>query len=271
MPPDWAQHYRRNISGTENGVNQATTLVELEADILKISNAQGLNLDDIRTVVSIAHAQGLRVTAHGRADAEIEIGLLGGVDEFQHIGVASEELSDRVMELIESRIDSGNELYWTPTIGLQIRAGTQLSDKELLDAPENYQGLPPEIIEDIQTSLVNYNPTPTSVDIVRHKINQLQEAGVILLVGTDGGLPGNPHSQAMWQEMLAWVNVLGIDPMETIHTATGLSAQVMGVEETVGTLTVGKVADIIVVHGNPLQNMSFLKDPEMVFKEGRQF
>jgi imidazolonepropionase-like amidohydrolase len=119
--------------------------------------------------------------------------------------------------------------------------------------------------------LQSYNPRVTSIDTVKRKITQLQEAGVTLLVGTDGGLSGNPHAQAMWQEMLTWVNVLGIDPMQTIYAATALPAQLMGVDDLVGTLTAGKLADVIVVHGNPLQNMSVLQDPEMVFKHGVRF
>lgn len=268
-PPDWAQYYRRNISGTENARFQARALVELEADILKISNAERLAVEDVRTVVDIAHSQGLMVTAHGRTDAEIEIGLNGGVDEFQHIGVASEAFPDSVMRLIESRIAGGSELFWTPTVGLQIRAGTAREDRELLDDPENYLGLPPDIVSDIQASLANYDPSPAPLNIVRRKISQLREAGVRLLVGTDGGLSGNAHAQAIWQEMDAWVNVLGIDPMETIHAATALPARVMGVDAVSGSIEAGKFADVIVVHGNPLLNMTVLSDPELVIRHGR--
>jgi len=269
--PDWAQYYRRNISGTANARTETMALVELEADILKISGAEQLSIEDVRTVTDIAHAQGLLVTAHGRTDAEIEIGLAGNVDEFQHIGVASEEFPDTVMSLITEHIAAGNQLYWTPTVGIQLRAGTPQEDLELLDDPENFLGLPQVIIDDIKTALQSYRPRTTSADIVKHKISQLQEAGVTLLVGTDGGLSGNPHAQAMWLEMVTWVNVLGMDPMQTIYAATALPSQVMGVDDIVGTLSVGKLADVIVVHGNPLQNMSVLQDPEMVFKHGVRF
>ena len=269
--PEWAQYYRRNISGTANARAEAMALVELEADILKISGAEQLSIEDVRRVTDIAHSQGLLVTAHGRTDAEIEIGLVGNIDEFQHIGVASAAFPDTVMSLITEHIAAGNELYWTPTVGIQLRAGTPQEDLELLDDPENFLGLPQVIIDDIKTALQSYRPTTTSADIVKHKIRQLQEAGVTLLVGTDGGLSGNPHAQAMWQEMVTWVNVLGMDPMQTIYAATALPSQVMGVDDIVGTLSVGKLADVIVVHGNPLQNMSVLQDPEMVFKHGIRF
>lgn len=270
QPPEWAQYYRRNIAGSANATSQARALVELQADVFKVSNAEGLDVEDVRTVTDIAHAQGKLVTAHGRSDAEIAVGLAGGIDEFQHIGLDSDALLDSVIQQIESIVAGGSAFYWTPTIGLPLRAGTPGEDREVLDDPENYLGLPAPVIADIQGSLGNYNPNPASSTILLRKFNQLQEAGVTFLVGTDGGLAGNPHAQAIWLEMSAWVNVLGMDPLQTIHAATGLPAQVMGVDDTVGTLAAGKLADIIVVHGSPLQSMDVLRDPELVFKHGRQ-
>lgn len=266
--PDWAQYYRRDISSPTSAESEALSLVELEADILKISGAEQLTIEEVKTVTDIAHARDLLVTAHGRTDAEIAIGLSGGVDEFQHIGTGSEAFPDALINQIAEFINAGGELYWTPIVGLQLRAGTARESRELLDDPENYLGLPTEIVEDIQNSLLAYNPASVPADIVKRKIGQLQEAGVTLLVGTDGGLSGNPHSQGMWQEMLAWVEVLGIEPMRTIYAATGLPAEVMGVSDNVGTLSVGKLADIITVHGDPLIDMGVLSDPELVIKNG---
>ncbi len=268
QPPEWAQYYRRNIAGQTNATTQARALVELQADVLKVSNAEGLSVDDVSTVTGIAHSQGLLVTAHGRTDAEIEIGLAGGIDEFQHIGTGSETFPANLIQQIESRIASGSNLYWTPTIGLQLRVGTAKEDRELLDDPENYLGLPANVAADIRNSLLNYDPAPAATHIIKTKISQLQAAGVTLLLGTDGGLSGNPHAQGMWQEMRAWVEELNMDPMTTIYSATGLAAQVMGMDEQVGTLTAGKIADVIVVNGNPLLDMGVLRNPELVIKNG---
>jgi imidazolonepropionase-like amidohydrolase len=269
QPPDWGIYYRRNISGNGNAETEAMRLVEREANVLKISNAEGLRIEEVRAVTDIAHDHGLLVTAHGRSDAEIEIGLAGGIDEFQHIGTASESYPESLINQISSITRSGGNLYWTPTVGLQLRAGTASADRELLDDPENYQGLPPEIIQDIKNSLANYDPDPAPADTIKRKVRQLQDAGVTLLVGTDGGLSGNPHAQSMWQEMLAWVEELGIDPLQTIHAATALPAKVLGVDDVVGSLEQGKIADIIVVHGDPLINMGVLSDPELVIKNGQ--
>jgi imidazolonepropionase-like amidohydrolase len=271
-PPDWAQYYRRGVSGPASAASLASEMLTAGADVLKISGAEQLTIDEIRAITSEAHALGIQVTAHGRTNAEIQIGLEGGVDEFQHIGIgtAGNEYPADLLSAIRVRVASGSPLYWTPTVGLSLRGDYLGINVEALDDPMNYVDLPPLIAEDIRASLVSFSPEPSPVETIRRKVHQLREAGVQLLVGTDAGLPGNFHGQAMWQEMEAWVNVLGIDPLSTIHAATGLAATALGVEEDSGTLTEGKYADVLVVRGDPLQHMAVLRVPVMVFKHGRR-
>jgi len=56
----------------------------------------------------------------------------------------------------------------------------------------------------------------------------LREAGVELVVGTDGGLTANPVSQGLWQELDAWVQYLGFTPAEAIQRSTSFAAALMG-------------------------------------------
>ena len=125
-------------------------------------------------------------------------------------------------------------------------------------------------MEDIKQSLENYAPVVVDSSIIIRKVSQLRDAGVELLVGTDAGLSGNFHSQAIWQEMESWVNVLGIDAMETIQRATSIPASYMGSEGVVGRVVAGQKADIVVVLGNPLRNMAVLNYPTVVLKQGHR-
>ena len=272
QPPDWARFYRRGVVGPAGGGALAREMLALGADVLKISGAEQLSVDEVRAITSEAHARGRRVTAHGRTDAEIRVGLQGGVDEFQHIGLGDDgaPFPADIIDAIRSRVTSGDPVYWTPTIGLQTRGEYLQQTVEDLDDPVNYEGLPPEIATDVRTSLASFRPRVVSVQAIRQKVNQLREAGVQLLVGTDAGLAGNFHRAAMWQEMDAWVNVLGIDPLATIYAATGLAAEALGVAERTGTVAEGKEADVIVVKGDPLRHMNVLRDPALVLKHGRQ-
>ena len=210
------------------------------------------------------------MSAHGRTDAEIRIGLEGGIDDFQHIGPMTPQFSPELMAAIGARVRSGRALYWTPTIGLPLNGQALADNPEILDDPDNFAGLPPLVAADIKGALRTYRPQPGPRAVILRKVAQLREAGVQLLMGTDAGLAGAPHAQATWQEMDAWVNVLGISAMETIQRATSGAARYLGVADRTGSIEAGKAADVIVVAGDPLRHIDVLRDPVMVFKDGRQ-
>lgn len=268
--PDWARFYRTPVANPEAAAATANALIDSGADILKITNAEAMAVADIRAITDVAHARGIRVTAHGRTDREILMGLEGGVDEFQHIGVTagSPEYPLEVMDAIRSRVAAGPALYWTPTVGLQLRSAYLAANPEMLDAPANYAGLPEDVIADIKASLSDFAPVPADADSIVRKVTQLRDAGVELLVGTDAGLAGNFHSQAMWQEMDSWVSILGFDALETIHRATSVAARYMGRQDEAGMVAVGQIADVIAVEGDPTRDMSVLSQPSIVIVGG---
>jgi len=270
--PDWARFYRTPVSNPQQAAAVANALIDSGADMLKISGAENMSVEDIRAITDAAHARGIMVTAHGRNDQEILMGLQGGVDEFQHIGVSAEspEYSSEIMAAIRDRVIFGPPLYWTPTVSVQLARSYLEENPEILDAQENYAGLPEDIAMDIREAVANFSPTAVDADIVIRKVTQLREAGVELLVGTDAGLVGNFHSQAMWQEMDSWVNILGIEPLETIRRATSLPARLMGREGEVGRVVPGQRADIIVVEGDPLRHMDVLRSPAIVILRGQR-
>ena len=74
-----------------------------------------------------------------------------------------------------------------------------------------------------------------------------------MLIGTDSGIPMKFHSQSTWNELDVWVNVMGVDPLDAIKSATYWPSFFMGVDNKVGTISVGKQADIIAVKGNVLK------------------
>ncbi|MCB0845351.1 MAG: amidohydrolase family protein, partial [Bacteroidetes bacterium] len=74
-----------------------------------------------------------------------------------------------------------------------------------------------------------------------------------------------------WHELDVWVNEFGIDPMYTIKAATYWPAKMMGVDKEVGTISVGKYADIIAVKGDVLRYIALLQDVDMVIKHGKRY
>jgi imidazolonepropionase-like amidohydrolase len=133
------------------------------------------------------------------------------------------------------------------------------------------------IIADIENSLEHpdrfpyFQLTPIRKKTLDRKFEQLQEAGVVLMIGTDSGVPMLFHSQSTWTELDAWVNELGVDPMTAIRGATYWPALFMNVEKDYGTVSEGKYADIIAVEGDVMRYINLLSDVDMVFKHGKQY
>jgi imidazolonepropionase-like amidohydrolase len=103
-------------------------------------------------------------------------------------------------------------------------------------------------------------------------IKKAYKAGVKIAVGTDFCGPDLiPHGEnAVELEIL--VKQLGMTPMEAISAATRIGAQALGLESEVGTLEKGKTADLLIVNGNPLENITILQDLQqllVVMKAGR--
>jgi imidazolonepropionase-like amidohydrolase len=88
-------------------------------------------------------------------------------------------------------------------------------------------------------------------------IRMAREAGVLVAAGTDAGTPFNLHGSNLGEIKLL-VEYGGFSPMAAIEAATRVSAQALGLENELGTIEEGKIADLVLVAGNPLENIDIL-------------
>lgn len=276
VPADTPQTRRHimPVKDVETAIRETKALISSGMDIIKVLGATTASQESMDAIVETAHAAGLRVTAHGREDEEIRVALRAGVDEIQHIGVSTPTYPEDILDLVEQRIAGGTPLYWNPTIGMILNTDELAADPEWLDDPKNFVGLPPEIELDIRQAIANaqFNVQPPAAsDTIKRKLQSLGERGVIFTFGSDEGTFGHPASEATWRELETWVFELRMDPLVAIKWATADSAAYMGVLDEVGTITPGKLADVIAVTGSPLRHFSTLREPAMVFKKGQRF
>ena len=88
--------------------------------------------------------------------------------------------------------------------------------------------------------------------------------GVTLLYGTDAAVL--PHDMGAWQ--FAIMVERGMTPMDAIRSATSIAAANMGLADEVGTIAPGKVADLIAIQGNPLEDPKALRLVDLILKDG---
>ena len=251
-------------------------MADAGVDCIKLIDQDQMTMDEVKAVVDEAHKHNLTVVAHSHRPEEIRRGLIAGVDCFEHTGHATApEYPADVMEMIKERTATGKKLFWTPTIEGLWNYEYVRDHPEALDNTSWHRGLPDSIIQDIKESfrypnrLSYFQITPYRKPTLTRKFNQLANSGVVMMIGTDSGIPMKFHSQSTWHELDVWVNELDYDPMLAIKAATYWPAVCMGVDKEYGSIEEGKYADIIAVKGDVLRYISLLQDVDLVIKHGR--
>jgi len=103
---------------------------------------------------------------------------------------------------------------------------------------------------------------------MREALTVLRERGARLIASTDAGIPGVEHHQ-LGSALAVFSRFADLDPAQTLRSATSGSAEVLGLAEETGALLPGLAADVLIVRGNPLQDLTTLEEPVAVFSRGR--
>ncbi len=280
QPYPGTELFRWGVKGVADARAKVKELAEAGVDCIKLIDQDQMTMEEVEAVVDEAHKHKLTVVAHSHRPEEIRRGLKAGIDCFEHTGLSSApEYPADVIEMIKERTAQMNlgPLFWTPTVEGLYNYEYVRDNPEKLDNDSWHLGLPDSIIQDIKQSirypgrLPYFQITPTRRPTLERKVKQLMEAGVVLLIGTDSGIPMKFHSQSTWNELDVWVNEFGIDPMYAIKAATYWPSVIQGVSDEVGTISEGKYADIIAVDGDVLRYISLLQDVDLVIKHGKRY
>jgi imidazolonepropionase-like amidohydrolase len=277
--PDTEQ-FRWGIYGEKDAREKVQQLAKAGVDCIKLIDQDEMTKEEVFAIVDEAHKHNLKVVGHSHRPDEIRIGLEAGVDNFEHTGLSSSPAyPEDIIKAIAERTAkmSQGPLFWTPTIEGLYNYEDLRDNPEKLDDPSWHRGLPDSVIQDIKQSikypgrLSYFQLTPIRKPTLETKFRQLQKAGVVMLIGTDSGIPMKFHSQSTWNELDVWVRVFGVDPIQAIKSATYWPSVFMGVDKKVGTISEGKKADIIAVRGDVLKYISLLQDVDIVIKNGKRY
>ncbi|GAA6185133.1 amidohydrolase family protein [Aliiglaciecola sp. NS0011-25] len=273
------EQFRWGINGVRDAKQKVNKLADAGMNIIKLIDQDKMELEEAQAIVDQAHKRGLKVIAHSHRPNEIRRGLEIGVDNFEHTGLTtSPEYPEDIVKMLKERTATGRvaggPLFWTPTVEGLWNYPATVANPEKLDSQCWKRGLKEDTIADIKGSLEHVGQldymqlTPLRKPTLKRKIAQLKDAGVVFLVGTDSGIPAKFHCQSTWNEMAVWVDEMNISAMDTIRAATYWPAVMMGVHEKTGTVSAGKDADIIAVHGDVLRYINLLQRVDFVMKGG---
>lgn len=235
-----------NITSVEDAKIKTQKLIDKGADVIKISVETGITFwqqdplpklseEEIKAIINTAHANNIKVAAHITHSIDLDIFITNGGDEIGHM-VIDENLSD---DLINQMVE--NDVYWGPTLELWKYVQLAFSDKP------------------------GFNYYPNAVN----NLKRFVRAGGKVALGSDYGGFGQFEFQ-MGMPMLEIEGMLEAEmtPMQIIVASTKNAAYVCNMEDKIGTIEKGKIADILVVDGDPLMDIQSLNKPLLVIHNG---
>jgi imidazolonepropionase-like amidohydrolase len=238
--------------GVINGVDDAAKAVRLHYklgdDLIKImpsggvldentsgDNAQ-MTLEEIKAVVATAHDYGFAVAAHAHGAEAIRRAVIGGVDSIEH---------GTFMDAEDMKLMVEHGTWYVPT----IIAGDFVAR---------------------QSKVPGYYPAQVAAKaaaigpLIQATAGRAYKAHVKIAFGTDAAV--YPHGQNAHEfELMVGA---GMPPMFTIQAATISAAQLLRHDKDLGTVTAGKIADVVAVPGNPIDDISLMKRVSFVMKDG---
>ena len=260
--------YEVVITSPEEGALKALELIDRGSDVIK--TWEGLTQEDYHAIVTAAHSRGVKVHAHLYDPEAIKMAIEAGVDVFQHVGSAGNPPYEEA--LINTIAHKEIPVVQTISHRVWVYPST-LAFPSRLKRAEYKTDMPDDIYREFMDSFQNFHQLPyfrnaaNEIRNSKQSASQFIDAGARIGVGTDAASPLNMHLEAIWREMSALVDI-GMTPIQVISAATKTNAEILGVFTERGSLEPGKQADILVVAGNPLEDVEVLGRVALVAKGG---
>lgn len=243
------------VDGVINGVAQAREAVRQRykdgADLIKITATGGVLSvakngqnpqffkDELEAIVQTAKDYEMTVAVHAHGKEGMKRAILAGVDSIEH----GTYMDNEIFKLMRK-----HKVYYVPT----ILAGNFVAEKAKID------GYFPEIVR----------PKAAAIGpLIQGTFARAHENGVMIAFGTDSGVSAHGDNGKEFALMVE----AGMSEMDAIRSATYNTAKLLKIDKQLGTIEVGKLADLVAVEGDPLENISLLENIGFVMKNGQVF
>lgn len=240
-------------NGVINGVAEAAQAVRQRyqdgADLIKITATGGVlshaasgdnaqfNKDELKSIVQTANDYGFKVTAHAHGKAGMKRAIIAGVASIEH----GTYLDDEIIKLMKKY-----GTYLVPT----LIAGDWVTEKAKI------KGFFPTVVA---------KKAATIGPIIAGSFEKAHRAGVNIAFGTDSGVSAHGDNAQEFELMVK----AGMSSLKALQSATLGAAKLLGQESKLGSIEVGKFADIIAVSRNPLIHIETMENVDVVIKSGK--
>ena len=228
-----------------------------------------MNFETVAAIVADAHAAGIKVVSHTVTLGGAKIAARAGVDVIDH-GIGDLPADDELIRILKEK---GNHYGFTLSV---------YQPKQFPDPPPSLTGvLEPAILammsRPVTESAHDAAPNAPPGDrvarfaVFENNATKLHRAGIPIGDGTDAGMVQTYHGWATLNEIELLSKDCGFTPLEALTAATKVSAEGLGLGAERGTIGPGKLADLVLVAGNPDQDIKAIENTKLVFLAGKEF
>jgi imidazolonepropionase-like amidohydrolase len=235
-PDEVRKAVRAEIKGGANFIKVMATGGVLTPGVDPSQTA--FQLDELQAAVEEAHKAGRPAASHAIGNGGIKNALKAGIDSVEHGFYLDDEAVNLALK---------NETFLVPTliaVDQIVNNGAQ-------------GGIPDWVVKKAQGESGHH----------RESFVMAVKSGMRIAAGTDAGTPFNPHGDLPLE--LAKMVEFGLSPMLAIVAATSNAARLLRMDDQIGSVEKGKVADLILVPGDPLRDIGAMRRPAFVMKSGR--
>ena len=222
----------------------------------------GINADLVKEITAEAHRQGLKSWSHFTVfpDRPLEV-IKAGVDVVSHVWGAFWQDED---------VDPSEKIPFTHTDFKNARSAVFPKDLSLLntDSPELLELFNEMKKREVIWDLTYFVPSPGAREIYMKYALAASQAGVAFSTGTDYFNDIDENYPALFAEIENLVTDGILDPREALLSATLYGAKAIGIEKTHGTIEPGKIANLVVLNKNPIENITNIRHIEFTMKNG---
>jgi imidazolonepropionase-like amidohydrolase len=221
--------------------------------------------DVVAAIVARAHEHGMTVTGHVPTALGIRRAIEAGMDHVAHMPVGGDLASPATREVIallaQRQVVVDPTMPWGELLGRAPETPVEQIEPGLATGP-------PALVMNYRSVTNNVDAAGARSRVERQlaTLKAVHAAGVPIVAGTDGAVPGHSVLRALELSVQA-----GLTPMEAIRTATAIPAKAMKLEKEVGTIEVGKRADLVVFDANPLTDIANIRRIRWVVASGRVY